>query len=192
MYFIRPRYQALVGGCEPLQSFLHKRLPENLNSEAALGTVGDVAQCVQWLRSTFLYVRAAKDPKKYLGLSQNSPQHLISKKIEELCVKAMNSLASSGLITMDEASCIQSTEAGRLMSIFYLDLETMKQIMKVEGSETLERLLTLICESHELADMHLRVDERRCLNLLNRNQAAATIRFPMKGKISTRQMKLNW
>ncbi|KAF9797384.1 hypothetical protein SFRURICE_005860 [Spodoptera frugiperda] len=191
MYFIRPRYQALVGGCEPLQSFLHKRLPENLNSEAALGTVGDVAQCVQWLRSTFLYVRAAKDPKKYLGLSQNSPQHLISKKIEELCVKAMNSLASSGLITMDEASCIQSTEAGRLMSIFYLDLETMKQIMKVEGSETLERLLTLICESHELADMHLRVDERRCLNLLNRNQAAATIRFPMKGKISTRQMKLN-
>ncbi|XP_047029977.1 probable ATP-dependent DNA helicase HFM1 [Helicoverpa zea] len=187
----KPRYQALVGGCEPLQSFLHKRLPENLNSEAALGTVGDVAQCVQWLRSTFLYVRAARDPKKYLGLPQNSPQHLISKKIEELCVKAMNGLASSGLITMDEASCIESTEAGRLMSIFYLDLETMKLIMKIEGTESLDRLLSLICESHELADMHLRVDERRCLNTLNRNNAAATIRFPMKGKISTRQMKLN-
>ncbi|XP_063891886.1 uncharacterized protein LOC110374698 [Helicoverpa armigera] len=187
----KPRYQALVGGCEPLQSFLHKRLPENLNSEAALGTVGDVAQCVQWLRSTFLYVRAARDPKKYLGLPQNSPQHLISKKIEELCVKAMNGLASSGLITMDEASCIESTEAGRLMSIFYLDLETMKLIMKIEGTESLDRLLTLICESHELADMHLRVDERRCLNTLNRNNAAATIRYPMKGKISTRQMKLN-
>lgn len=50
----------------------------------------------------------------------------------ELCVKAMNCLASSGLITMDEASCIESTEAGRLMSIFYLDLETMKNIMKVK------------------------------------------------------------
>ncbi|CAH0585842.1 unnamed protein product [Chrysodeixis includens] len=187
----KPRYQALVGGCEPLQSFLHKRLPENLNSEAALGTVGDVAQCVQWLRSTFLYIRAARDPKKYLGLPQNSPQHLISKKIEELCVKAMNGLASSGLITMDEASCIASTEAGRLMSIFYLDLETMKNIMKIEGSESLERLLAIICESHELADMHLRVDERRCLNTLNRNNAAPSIRFPMKGKISTRQMKLN-
>ncbi|KAJ8721973.1 hypothetical protein PYW08_004375 [Mythimna loreyi] len=186
-----PRYQALVGGCEPLQSYLHKRLAENLNSEAALGTVGDVAQCVQWLRSTFLYVRAARDPKKYLNLPQNSPQHLISKKIEELCVKAMNGLASSGLITMDEASCIESTEAGRLMSVFYLDLETMKQIMKINGTESLERLLVLICESHELADMHLRVDERRCLNLLNRNSAAATIRFPMKGKITTRQMKLN-
>lgn len=43
----------------------------------------------------------------------------------------MNSLASSGLITMDEASCIESTEAGRLMSIFYVDVETMKNIMKV-------------------------------------------------------------
>lgn len=43
----------------------------------------------------------------------------------------MNGLASAGLITMDEACCIESTEAGRLMSIYYLDLETMKYIMKV-------------------------------------------------------------
>lgn len=46
-------------------------------------------------------------------------------------MKAMNGLARSGLITMDEASCIYSTEAGRLMSVYYLDLETMKHIMKV-------------------------------------------------------------
>ncbi|CAH0715687.1 unnamed protein product, partial [Brenthis ino] len=103
----------------------------------------------------------------------------------------MNKLASAGLISMDEACCITSTEAGRLMSIYYLDLETMKLIMKLEGSEPLERLLWLICESHELSDMHLRVDERRCLNSLNRNTATATIRFPMKGKINSRQMKLS-
>ncbi|CAH4027245.1 unnamed protein product [Pieris brassicae] len=103
----------------------------------------------------------------------------------------MNGLATSGLITMDEASCIQSTYAGRLMSVYYIDVETMKTIMKIEGTESLEKLLWLVCESHELADMHLRVDERRSLNALNRNTAAATIRFPMKGKINSRQMKLN-
>lgn len=43
----------------------------------------------------------------------------------------MNGLATAGLISMDEACCIESTEAGRLMSIYYLDLETMKLIMKV-------------------------------------------------------------
>lgn len=43
----------------------------------------------------------------------------------------MNGLASSGMITMDETCSIQSTEAGRLMSIYYLDLGTMKNIMKV-------------------------------------------------------------
>ncbi|CAH2234501.1 jg1643 [Pararge aegeria aegeria] len=187
----QPRYQALVGGCEPLQSYLHKRLAENLNSEAALGSVGDVAQCVQWVNSTFLSVRAARDPKRYLSLAPSAPAELISKKIEELCVRAMNGLESAGLITMNEACCIESTEAGRLMSLYYLDLETMKLIMKLEGTESLERLLWLVCESHELSDMHLRVDERRCLNTLNRNNAAATIRFPMKGKISSRQMKLN-
>ncbi|XP_072948761.1 probable ATP-dependent DNA helicase HFM1 [Epargyreus clarus] len=187
----KARYQALVEGTEPLQSFLHKRLAENLNSEAALQTVTDVAQCVEWVNSTFLSVRAAKDPRRYLGLPQAAPAYQISKKIEELCVKAMNGLASSGLIIMDEACCIESTEAGKLMSVYYIDLETMKLIMKIEGSETLERLLWLVCESHELSDMHLRVDERRSLNALNRNNNAATIRFPMKGKINSRQMKLN-
>nr|XP_034832239.1 probable ATP-dependent DNA helicase HFM1 [Maniola hyperantus] len=187
----KTRYQALVGGCEALQSYLHKRLAENLNSEAALGTVGDVAQCVQWVNSTFFSVRAARDPKRYLSVPPAAPAELISKKIEELCVRAMNGLASAGLITMDEVCCIQSTEAGRLMSLYYLDLETMKLIMKLDGTESLERLLWLVCESHELADMHLRVDERRCLNALNRNSAAATIRFPMKGKINSRQMKLS-
>ncbi|XP_050666725.1 probable ATP-dependent DNA helicase HFM1 [Leptidea sinapis] len=187
----KARYQSLLGGCEPLQSYLHKRLAENLNSEAALGTVGDVAQCVQWLNSTFLNVRAARDPRRYLGLPQNAPKQLITKKIEELCVRAMNSLASSGLIRMDEACCIQSTEAGQLVSVYYIDVETMKNIMKMTGSESLESILWLVCESHELSDMHLRVDERRYLNALNRNNAAAAIRFPMKGKINTRQMKLN-
>ncbi|XP_038210055.1 probable ATP-dependent DNA helicase HFM1 [Zerene cesonia] len=186
----KARYQSLVGGSDPLQSYLHKRLAENLNSEAALGTVTDVAQCVQWVNSTFLSVRAARDPRRYLGLPTNASQQLISKKIEELCVKAMNGLASAGLITMDEASCIVSTEAGRLMSVYYIDLGTMKTIMKIDGTESLERLLWLVCESHELSDMHLRVDERRCLNSLNRNNSAATIRFPMKGKINSRQMKL--
>lgn len=79
---MQPRYQALVSGSEPLQSYLHKRLPENLNSEAALGTVCDVAQCVQWLRSTFLWVRAARDPRRYLGIQPDAPPNLINKKIE--------------------------------------------------------------------------------------------------------------
>lgn len=46
-------------------------------------------------------------------------------------MKAMNGLATAGLITMDEASCIESTEAGKMMSVYYLDFETMKRIMKV-------------------------------------------------------------
>lgn len=79
---LQPRYQALVSGSEPLQSYLHKRLAENLNSEAALGTVSDVAQCVQWLRSTFLCIRAAREPRRYLGIQADASPNLINKKIE--------------------------------------------------------------------------------------------------------------
>ncbi|GBP61332.1 Probable ATP-dependent DNA helicase HFM1 [Eumeta japonica] len=185
------RYQALIEGTEPLESFLHHRLAENLNSEVALRTISDLVQSVQWVKSTFFYVRAARNPRKYLGLPHDAPQQQITYKIEELCNIAMNRLVSAGFVTMDEACCVQSTNVGHLMSVYYLDFETMKHFMKIEGSESLEKLLWVVCESHELADMHLRVDERRCLNALNKSNTAATIRFPMKGKINSRQMKLN-
>lgn len=51
--------------------------------------------------------------------------------ISELCVKAMHGLNTSGLISMDEACCIQSTDAGRIMSVYYINVGTMKDIMKV-------------------------------------------------------------
>ena len=44
---------------------LHQHLIEHLNAEIVLGTITDVSMSLEWLRSTFLYIRVNKNPKHY-------------------------------------------------------------------------------------------------------------------------------
>ncbi|NXL86071.1 HFM1 helicase, partial [Alectura lathami] len=44
---------------------LHRHLVEHLNAEIALQTVTDVTVALEWIRSTFLYIRALKNPTHY-------------------------------------------------------------------------------------------------------------------------------
>lgn len=53
-------------------------------------------------------------------------------------------------------------------------------------------LLEKLCNASEFSDVQLRSNERRALNLLNKSKTDETIRFPMKNRITTRQMKINW
>lgn len=44
---------------------LHTNLVEHLNAEIVLHTISDVDMALDWIRSTFLYIRALKNPKHY-------------------------------------------------------------------------------------------------------------------------------
>lgn len=44
---------------------LHKHLIEHLNAEIVLHTITDVNIALEWVRSTFLYIRALKNPAYY-------------------------------------------------------------------------------------------------------------------------------
>lgn len=52
---------------------LHSHLVEHLNAEIVLQTISDVNMALDWIRSTFLYIRAIKNPTHY-GLSTNTPK----------------------------------------------------------------------------------------------------------------------
>lgn len=58
-------YKNLVSATKPIESGLHRQLATHLNSEIALNTINDFADAMKWMRSTFLYVRAAANPKYY-------------------------------------------------------------------------------------------------------------------------------
>jgi hypothetical protein len=56
-----------------VESTLKEVLPEFLNAEVALRTIGDVSQAIDWLRSTYLYVRIQRAPGQYGAPRQLAP-----------------------------------------------------------------------------------------------------------------------
>uniref|UniRef100_A0A3Q2Z9M2 DNA 3'-5' helicase n=1 Tax=Hippocampus comes TaxID=109280 RepID=A0A3Q2Z9M2_HIPCM len=166
----KDKHMKLMNGIEIIES-LHSHLVEHLNAEIVLQTISDVNMALDWIRSTFLYIRALKNPEHYL------------------CLKNLNSLSSINAITMDEDINIKPT-AGRLMARYCIAFDTMLQFSNVSGTENLSDLIELVSKSQEFSDIQLRVTEKRPLNTLNRDKNRTTI-FPMDGKIKSNDMKVN-
>ncbi|XP_068593669.1 probable ATP-dependent DNA helicase HFM1 isoform X2 [Cebidichthys violaceus] len=186
----KDKYMNLMNGVEIIESSLHSHLVEHLNAEIVLQTISDVNMALDWIRSTFLYIRALKNPTHY-GFSANLDRFGIEAKLQELCLKNLNSLSSIGLIDMDEDVNIKPTEGGRLMARYCVAFDTMKQFSNVSGTESLSDLIELVSKSREFSDIQLRMNEKRSLNTLNKDKNRITIRFPIGGKIKTTQMKVN-
>ncbi|KAM9129912.1 putative ATP-dependent DNA helicase HFM1 [Pangshura tecta] len=115
----------------------------------------------------------------------------IEAKLQELCLKNLNDLSSLDLIKMDEEFNFKPTETGKLMAWYYIAFDTVKQFSSINGKETLSELITMISGCVEFSDVKLRINEKKILNTLNKDKNRITIRFPMEGKIKTREMKVN-
>ncbi|XP_041847498.1 probable ATP-dependent DNA helicase HFM1 [Melanotaenia boesemani] len=186
----RDKYMKLMNGIEIIESSLHGHLVEHLNAEIVLHTISNVNMALDWIRNTFLYIRALKNPTHY-GFSASLDRCGIEGKLQELCLKNLNALSSIDLISMDEDINIKPTEAGRLMARYCVAFDTMKQFCGLAGTETLSDLIKLVSKSREFSDIQLRMNEKKALNTLNRDKNRSTIRFPLEGKIKTSEMKIN-
>ncbi|XP_063742496.1 probable ATP-dependent DNA helicase HFM1 [Eleginops maclovinus] len=186
----RDKYINRLNGMEIIESSLHTHLVEHLNAEIVLQTISDVNMALDWIRSTLLYIRALKNPTHY-GFSTDLDRFGIEAKLQELCLKNLNSLSSIDLIHMDEDINIKPTESGRLMARFCVAFETMKQFSQLSGTESLSDLIEMVSKSREFSDIQLRVNEKRLLNTLNRDKNRITIRFPIEGKIKSSEMKVS-
>ncbi|NXX97824.1 HFM1 helicase, partial [Centropus bengalensis] len=187
----REKYIQMLNGADVIESSLHRHLVEHLNAEIVLHTVTSVNVALEWIRSTFLYIRALKNPAHYGLLSTCTKNASIFKSLTELCLKNLNDLSSLDLIRMDEANNFKPTETGRLMAWYYIAFDTVKQFFTIKGTETLKELVTMISNCTEFLDVKLRTNEKKILNSLNKDKDKVTIRFPMEGKIKTREMKIN-
>ncbi|KAF4117158.1 hypothetical protein G5714_001711 [Onychostoma macrolepis] len=186
----KDKYTHFLSGIDSIESSLHTNLVEHLNAEIVLHTISDVNMALDWIRSTFLYIRALKNPKHY-GFSPELDKCGIETKLQELCLKNLNSLASFNLITMDEDINIKPTETGKLMARYCVAFDTVKQFSMVTGTEMLPELIEMISKGKEFSDVQLRVNEKKTLNMLNKDKNRTTIRFPMEGKIKSNDMKVN-
>uniref|UniRef100_A0A8V0ZLE0 DNA 3'-5' helicase n=1 Tax=Gallus gallus TaxID=9031 RepID=A0A8V0ZLE0_CHICK len=139
----REKYIQMLNGADIIESSLHRHLVEHLNAEIALHTVTDVTVALEWIRSTFLYIRALKNPTHY-GFSSGLDKIGIEAKLQELCLKNLNDLSSFNLIRMDKENNFKPTETGRLMAWYYIAFDTVKQFFRIKGTETLKELVILM------------------------------------------------
>lgn len=63
---------------------LHSHLVEHLNAEIVLQTISDVNMALEWIRSTFLYIRALKNPSHY---GQHSEQWQITATVQVIFIR---------------------------------------------------------------------------------------------------------
>ncbi|XP_022248602.1 probable ATP-dependent DNA helicase HFM1 isoform X4 [Limulus polyphemus] len=187
----KPKYQTFLNGMQVVESSLHKHVVEHLNAEIVLRTITDVSIAVEWLKSTFLYIRVLKNPKHY-GINTGLSKEEIEKKLQDMCLKELNALTKYKLVKMDDDGFdLKPTEQGRLMARYFIAFDTIKQFTTLNGTETLCDLVSVICGCKEFEDVQLRNNEKKVLNTLNHDKHHPTIRFPLTGRIKTRNLKVN-
>ncbi|CAK8676681.1 unnamed protein product [Clavelina lepadiformis] len=186
----RNLYHNIVNGSQKIESSMHKHLIEHLNAEIVLTTIRDVTIALEWIRSTFLYIRILKNPTHYgypKGLSREDGE----KRLYELCMHNLNSLAAENLTSINNDLVITSTEPGRLMARYCIAFDTIKKFSSVTGTESLQELITILSGRQEFQEVNLRMNERTTLNKMNKDKNRITIRYPMNGRIKTTQMKVS-
>ncbi|KAI8092154.1 Sec63 Brl domain-containing protein [Gilbertella persicaria] len=173
------RYRSLISGITNLESRLHENLIEHLASEICLGTITNEVSALEWLRSTFLYVRVKENPTHYkLNGFTSLPDNIL----QEMCVKDLKLLEENKLIEKSAKSTWKATNYGRAMGCYYIKFPTMLRILQSKEPSSVKEIMDLVCASSEEMDIiRLNAGEKQYLNSVKDNP---NIRFPI-GKIST-------
>lgn len=79
-FSLQPKFEKMIENKTPIESNLHRHLTEHLNAEIVLGTITSLDVAMDWLASTFLYVRARKNPFHY-GLKVELTEEKLDKKL---------------------------------------------------------------------------------------------------------------
>ncbi|XP_078310394.1 putative ATP-dependent DNA helicase HFM1 isoform X2 [Crassostrea virginica] len=186
----KEKYESLVNGTQLIESSLHKNLIEHLNAEIVLHTINDISVAMEWIRYTFLYIRVMKNPRHY-GMPTGMNKEQTEKRLQELCMRNLNLLNTYGMITMDEETIdVKSTEPGRLMARYCIAFDTMKRFSKLGPDGSISELLYELCGCEEFAEVQLRNNEKKILNTFNKDKNRVTVRYPITGKVKTKQMKV--
>jgi ATP-dependent DNA helicase HFM1/MER3 len=174
---------------------------EHLNAEIVLNNITDISEGIEWLKSTFLYIRMKKNPN-YYQLEKILTQNKLELKLKgilyyhlEICLTQINELERASLITMDiEGFSFSSNELGKSMARYYSKIkfnqvafETMKILNEINKDSNMEDILILLSKSKEFNEINIRSGDKKCLNTINKDK---NIRFPLKNKLKDNNEKI--
>ena len=96
-----PQWRQISAGAEPIESQLLPNVAEVLVSEAAQHVIRNIADAIEFLKSTFLFTRLKRNPGRY-GLPSNSSGAALDTFLNESVLKSLNLLSSAKILGLDE------------------------------------------------------------------------------------------
>lgn len=162
-------YLSAVTQQRPIESKFSQKLVDNLNAEISLGTVTSIAEAVQWLGYSYMFVRMKRDPFTY-GIEwhelQNDPQ-LVQRR-RRLIIDAARVLQRSQMIIFNETTEeLRTKDIGRIASQFYVlqtSIEVFNTMMQPRATEA--DVLKMISMSGEFDNIQSRDSESKELSKL--------------------------
>jgi len=153
------KYRRLLRDGKEIESRLAEDVEAHLNAEIAMGTIRDLGDVMDWLETTFYYVRARADPDAY-GLDD------VHEDLRERVRTALDGLAGRGFVAVGEDLSVSATPLGRLASKFYLRLETAEAFHDLAHAEAVETadVLRTVADAAEFDSVSARQSEREAVD----------------------------
>eukprot|EP01080_Neovahlkampfia_damariscottae_P011936 gene11936-5337_t len=181
------QYEDIVLRKQLVESHFHNYLIEHMNAEIVLKNIVDIKLAVEWLKSTFLYIRMKKNPTHY-NISSNISEKELDNYLKDVCVKNFKLLSEAQLIVFKDGS-VCSTPIGESMARFYVAFETMKSFQEMKNESSLSDIICSLSKAKEFDEFRFRQGDKKHLNAINQNKSK--MRFPIKGKIKEVDEKVN-
>jgi replicative superfamily II helicase len=153
------KYRRLLREGKEIESRLAEDLDAHLNAEIAMGTIRDLGDVIDWLETTFYYVRAESNPDAY-GL--DDLQADLRTRVRE----ALERLDYRGFVDIGDDLGVSATPLGRLASKFYLRLDTAEQFHDLADREVIadEDVLRTVADAAEFDSVSARQSEREAVD----------------------------
>ena len=144
------RYRKLLREGKPIESRLAAELESHLNAEVAMGTIRGLDDVIDWLETTFYYVRAESRPAEYDFST-----------LRDRVRDTLESLVDDGFVAADDALAVEPTALGRLASNYYLRLDTARRFRRLADRETLtvDSVLAAVASAGEFDSVSARSAE---------------------------------
>ena len=131
----KERILSCLEGQQTIESCLHMSLLEHLNTEINLRTVKCQKTALIWMKSTFLYIRVQKDPKKY-GLkiqpesSDSVDEFLVNIVAQNFSRLERLELVKKSISTRHNQEKFANTTLGSIMAIKAIKFKTMELLLR--------------------------------------------------------------
>ncbi|SEW28256.1 DEAD/DEAH box helicase [Natrinema salifodinae] len=152
------KYRQLLRDGKEIESRLAESLETHLNAEIAMGTITDLEDVMDWLETTFYYVRGQSKPDEY-----DFPN------LRQRVRDCLEGLVDRGFVETGEDLSIEATPLGVLTSKYYLRLDTAAHFADLcdraeSGEIDAGDVLAAVATAEEFDSVSARQDERDAID----------------------------